>query len=98
MKRLFLVLLLLVLVFSISGCEDNPHMIPEDERRFEIVYDTFDLSNSGSYALYTTIFVDKETGIAYIFVRGDSPSGSSGLTVMLDEDGNPLIWDTHKGR
>lgn len=99
MKKLFLSLIFLMLVFTMSGCiGENPNFPENEYERFEVVYDTYNGSNSEIYTVYTTILVDKETGVAYIFVRGDSPSGSSGLTVMLDENGDPLIWEEYKSR
>lgn len=39
---------------------------------------------------YNDVLVDKETGVMY-FYRKEGYSG--GLTVMVDEDGKPLIWE-----
>lgn len=39
------------------------------------------------------IFVDKETGVNYLFVN-DGYAG--GLTVLLDKDGKPVITPTEK--
>lgn len=36
----------------------------------------------------TEIWVDKETGVNYLF-HFDTPSG--GLTVLLDKDGKPIV-------
>ena len=36
------------------------------------------------------IIVDRETGVAYLI--NDIANGG-GITVMVDEDGKPLIWD-----
>jgi hypothetical protein len=36
------------------------------------------------------IFVDTETNVMYLYVR---TGYSGGLTVMLDADGKPMIWN-----
>ena len=51
------------------------------ENRFEKVY------SQGSLSV-VEIWVDKETGVNYIF-RSEGASG--GLTVLLDKDGKPVI-------
>ena len=35
-----------------------------------------------------TVFVDKETGVNYLFAQGGY---AGGLTVLLDENGKPII-------
>ena len=51
------------------------------ENRFEKVY------SQGKVSI-TEIWVDKETGVNYLF-RRDGYGG--GLTVLLDENGKPVI-------
>ena len=51
------------------------------EKRFIKVYS----QSAGA----TEIFVDKETGVNYIFHAG-------GLTVLLDKEGKPVITPTHE--
>lgn len=36
------------------------------------------------------VYADKETGVMYLLVYGHNESG---LTVMLNKDGSPKIWD-----
>ena len=40
--------------------------------------------------IYTYVIVDKETGVSYLWVDGYQ---NGGLTVMVDENGDPLIWE-----
>lgn len=54
-------------------------------KRFEKVYS----QGAGNIK----IFVDKETGVNYLFVN-DGYAG--GLTVLLDKDGKPVITPTEK--
>ena len=52
-----------------------------DENRFEKIY------RQGKVSV-TEIWVDKETGVNYLF-RRDGYGG--GLTVLLDENGKPVV-------
>jgi len=40
-----------------------------------------------------TIIVDRETGVCYYFRKY---MNAGGMTVLLDADGNPLIWEEGK--
>ena len=53
----------------------------ENKERFEVVY-------SQGIVTRTEIWVDRETGVHYMFHR-DGNSG--GMTVLLDQDGKPVI-------
>ena len=50
--------------------------------RFERIY------TQGKFALVTEIWVDKQTGVNYIFHRDGN---ASGFTPLLDENGKPVI-------
>ena len=53
----------------------------ENKERFEMVY-------SQGIVTRTEIWVDRETGVHYMFHR-DGNSG--GMTVLLDQEGKPVI-------
>ena len=72
-------------ISSIGTTEETPN---GEDRFIEIRTDD---SAIGSW---TDIYVDKETGVMYLFVKNGY---GGGLTVMVDEDGKPLIWDEQKG-
>lgn len=55
------------------------------EKRFEKVYS----QGGGSIQ----IWVDKETGVNYLFHAGGY---AGGLTVLLDKDGNPIVTPIEK--
>lgn len=55
------------------------------DKRFEKVYS----QGAGS----TEIWVDKETGVNYLY---HSSGYSGGLTVLLDQDGKPVITPVKK--
>lgn len=52
-----------------------------DDKRFEKVYSQGTMST-------TEIWVDRETGVNYLF-RANGYAG--GLTVLLDKDGKPVV-------
>ncbi|MDW2797715.1 DUF6440 family protein [Clostridium boliviensis] len=52
------------------------------EERFERIY------AQGKIATVTEIWVDKQTGVNYIFHRNGN---ASGFTPLLDENGKPVI-------
>ena len=52
-------------------------------KRFEKIYSQ----------MYTEIWVDKETGVNYVFFNGGYAGGA---TVLLDKDGKPVITPVTK--
>lgn len=52
------------------------------EKRFEIVY------QEGGFTSAKTIYVDKETGVNYLFIVSGY---AGGLTPLLDAEGKPVI-------
>lgn len=77
MKKLAI---MLALAISLSGCSGgNSNTEDENNGRFRKVYAEF--SNA--------IFVDSETNVMYFWHTGGY---SGGLTVMVNENGQPLIW------
>lgn len=58
----------------------------EDSKRFKTIYSQGTLTNF-------TVYVDKETGINYLFVKAGY---AGGLTPLLDKDGKPVITKIEK--
>lgn len=83
MMTRFLTVLLVVLVVSVllSGCTPSDVSVQDQiEERF----DKYNMEHS------LKIIVDKETGVCYLWQK----SGYGvGMTVMLDADGMPLLWE-----
>ena len=57
-----------------------------NEERFEKIY-------SQGFVTVTEIWVDKETGVNYIF-HGSGNAG--GLTPLLDKDGKPVVTPIYR--
>lgn len=80
MKKLAI---MLALAISLSGCSGGnfnaEYENNENNGRFRKVYADF----------LNAIFVDSETNVMYFWHTGGY---SGGLTVMVNENGQPLIW------
>lgn len=64
----------------LAGCAASAEEGTQSASRFELVI------AEGK----NTVYVDNETGVMYLFHKyGDS----GGLVVMVDAEGNPLIWE-----
>jgi hypothetical protein len=93
MKKKILALLLSLSILSLTGCVN------------ENVSDTNKLHSRTSDATYRIdsederfmkidsingwIYVDKQTKVQYLFVKRQN---AGGLTILVDEDGKPLLW------
>ena len=91
MKKFLTVILLAVVCCVIfSGCGRTRKVeTSEVDKRFLILTGTNNDADG-----YRQIIVDRETGVMYLFV-GYSYKG--GLTIMVDADGNPLIYGGEYG-
>lgn len=81
MKKIIALIICVCLVVCFSGCRWNTTKIDEskndNDERMMLIY------NDG----FAIIYVDTETGCQY-FSRGNS-----GTCLMVDENGNPLIYE-----
>ena len=91
MKKFLTVVLSVVACCVIfSGCGRIGKVeTSEVDKRFLILNDT----NNGMNG-YRQIIVDRETGVMYLFVGNGSKGG---LAVMVDAEGNPLIYNGEYG-
>ena len=79
MKKLISLVFVLVLIFALAGCTGASSDNETTYDRFIKVYS--DYSNC--------IYVDSETNVMYFWHSGGY---SGGLSVMLDKNGDPLLW------
>ena len=80
MKKIVCLGLVLMIVLAFIGCSASESNNMETSDRFIVVYSDF--SNA--------IYADKETNVLYFWHFGGY---SGGLSVMVDENGKPLLWD-----
>ena len=75
----------LALVFTLAGCSSaerssgRSNTNKETSERFIQVY----------YDIVDSIYVDSRTNVMYYW---HSSGNSGGLTIMVDENGQPLLW------
>jgi hypothetical protein len=80
-----------LIVASLTACDSTTHKAEEKKEevnRFQRVYKQ-GLGGLGDIFIY----VDTETGVMYTIA--DVGYGA-GLTVMVDENGKPLIWEGYE--
>lgn len=68
---------ILAVTLLIAGC-DNINVSEDHGEKLMLV------ENSGGYG----ILADKDTGVMYLFIKN-----GGGITVMLNTDGTPKIWN-----
>lgn len=84
MKKILITILLILTILFTAGC------VPVNENGHEVyrVNDTTTfLCVSKEDDSHFKIFVHKETRVMYIYY-----TGGHGLSVMLDNQGKPLLW------
>ena len=59
--------------------------------RFTIIHE----ENSSFASARTIVYVDKYTKVCYLAIRGINVNSGAGITVMLDSDGKPLLYDKY---
>ena len=79
MKKFISLVLALVLIFALVGCTGASSDNETTSDRFVRVYSEYS----------SCIYVDSETNVMYFWHSGGY---SGGLSVMLDENGDPLLW------
>lgn len=79
MKKLISLVFVLVLIFALVGCTGASSDNETTSDRFVRVYSEYS----------SCIYVDSETNVMYFWHSGVY---SGGLSVMLDENGDPLLW------
>lgn len=80
MKRIAMCLLFFLAISTFCGCSEAKVESDNSGERFFLAID----------GLYNDVYVDKETGVMYFYRK---KVNSGGLTVMVDADGKPLIWE-----
>ena len=103
MKKFMVLILCLVMILSLVACvETSAETETTGETETETTGENLifrikrvyrDLSIGEDILLSTNsarILVDSKTGVMYLFVENGY---GGGLTVMVDENGDPLLWE-----
>lgn len=85
MKKYVLLLLLISMLFSLTGCSWS-----KVEREGETKEDQASMFVVVENALSWDVVYHRETGVMYAVSHGYYNSGT--FTLMVDRDGKPLIW------
>ena len=80
MKKFICLLIVIAFLFILCSCTSTEKDLDGNDNRLKLIF------NDG----YVLIYVDNETGVQYIF------RSNSGACVMVDENGEPLIYDNNK--
>lgn len=86
-KIIIVAILCLILTFALVGCSCLQQPTNDSERLFFRVETGVDNMK---------IYVHKETKVMYLW-RSENGPHAGGLTVMLDENGKPLLWEEVNG-
>lgn len=83
----------ILMVASLTACGSTSHKAEEQTRKEEA--NRFLRVSKQDFGGYGDIFilVDTETGVMYTIANVGS---GAGLTVMVDENGKPLIWEGYE--
>lgn len=90
MKKLIVILLFTAMIFTMTACSSTvvSDVEVKDEHTEQAMFDRHKLDD------FYSILVDKETGVCYLEYRlGSGYKGYYGLTVLLNADGTPKIWE-----
>lgn len=83
MKKTILIALILAMALSLFACAETNEAAEVEAPRFIVEH-----INADYFRAY--IITDTETGVQYLFVNNVNEGG---LTVMVDANGDPLIWE-----
>ena len=95
MKR-FMFTLIVTAVLILSGCEsvsaevNTLHCDINMQERFDIINENGVPASELGWSTRVKIIVDKEAGVLYLW---HNEGDAGGLTVMLDAEGKPLLYE-----
>ena len=85
-NKIISVLLATLIVLSVNGCGSNVVTNAENTQEQVEMFERHKLGSGYS------ILVDKETGVCYLEKRGGYHY-QYGITIILNADGTPKIWE-----
>lgn len=93
MKKKILALLLSLSILSLTGCV-NENVSDTNKLHYLTSDATYSIDSEDERfmkidSINGWIYVDKQTKVQYLFVKRQN---AGGLTILVDEDGKPLLW------
>lgn len=90
LNRIIACIMICIMMFALCGCEEN-----------EPGY-SYNICENISLTLvareqHFSIYVHNETGVMYIAMEASDAKYNGGISVMLDENGKPLIYEKYMG-
>ena len=85
-----LLIAFLVAPLIVYGMAESKEEDLSTDERFQLI-EKFGVNTEVFFGRQTYIFADKHTGVMYLYVNGGS--GAVAMTVMMDAEGKPLIWE-----
>ena len=85
MKKIIFCILIFVLIFAFVGCEKETENGNDLYKVCENV-SMVEVEKTQDFIIY----VHKETKVMYLY---ENRYNRGGITIMLDENGKPLLWD-----
>lgn len=88
------VLILVLFTIFLSGCGNSQSIVSDSTTQAEI----HTMFEHHSIDAYYSILVDKETGVCYLeySYKDGMRWGVYSITVMLNPDGTPKIWEGYE--
>lgn len=84
-RKLLAIILAFVMMFALVGCAEEADRETVSDEPFVVVENYID-----DFGSRIVIYVHKETRVMYLSTAGNY---NGGVTVMLDADGKPLLWE-----
>lgn len=88
-RKIICVLLVVIMVIALASCGYSE----KENARFKLVSVEKGSHRTGLGFYKEAIFVDRETGVLYIAVKGPRQFA---ISVLLDADGTPMLYEETK--
>ena len=90
MRKVIAFSLILVLMFSLCGCENKPNHNNNVEKNLQYIHsEYFDVEVIEDLGGGSFVVVDKNTNVLYLFVKGYQ---SSAMTPIYNSDGTVMLY------
>ena len=88
MKKVICAILLICILLMLVACSTSTDKQTAETARFIVVH--HELITDTNDVMRIKILVDTETRVMYMYTTG---AQESGLTVLVDKEGKPMLWE-----